>query len=82
MRIQKLDGLTPTASDKVRYLSTDQWAYASEIADIIRKEDAVQANLMIGYFAAEAFVIAESAYQSGAIQVEVGTTTRTRCLSL
>jgi hypothetical protein len=58
--------------DKVRYLSTDQWAYASEIADIIRKED-VQANLMIGYFAAEALVIAESAHQAGAIQV-AGTT--------
>lgn len=58
--------------DKVRYLSQDQWAYASEIADIIRKED-VQANLMIGYFAAESLVIAESGHQAGAIQV-AGTT--------
>lgn len=58
--------------DKVRYLSTDQWAYASEIAETIRKEN-VQANLMIGYFAAEALVIAESAHQAGAIQI-AGTT--------
>jgi len=54
--------------DKVRYLSTDQWAYASEIADIVRREE-VQANLMIGYFAAEAIVIAESGRISGAIQI-------------
>jgi hypothetical protein len=58
--------------DRVRYLSTDQWAYASEIAEIIRKED-IQANLMIGYFAAEALVIAESGQQAGAIQI-AGTT--------
>jgi hypothetical protein len=58
--------------DRVRYLSTDQWAYASEIADIIRTEN-MQANLMIGYFAAEALVIAESGQQAGAIQV-AGTT--------
>jgi hypothetical protein len=58
--------------DRVRYLSTDQWAYASEIAEIIRKEN-IQANFMIGYFAAEALVIAESGQQAGAIQV-AGTT--------
>jgi hypothetical protein len=54
--------------DKVRYLSTDQWAYASEIADIVKREN-VQANLMIGYFAAESIVIAESGRLSGAIQI-------------
>lgn len=58
--------------DMVRYLSTDQWAYASEIAEIIREEN-IQANIMIGYFAAEALVIAESAHQAGAIQI-AGTT--------
>ncbi len=58
--------------DKVRYLSQDQWAYASEISEIIRKEN-VQANLMIGYYAAEALVIAESGHQAGTIQV-AGTT--------
>lgn len=58
--------------DKVRYLSTDQWAYASEVADILRTEQ-VQANIMIGYFGAESLVIAESGHQNGAIQI-AGTT--------
>jgi len=58
--------------DTVRYMSNNQWAYASGIADIVRN-DKVQANIMIGHFAAEALVIAESAHQAGAIQI-AGTT--------
>ncbi|MGI6628757.1 MAG: DUF6754 domain-containing protein [Bacillota bacterium] len=58
--------------ENVRYLSTDQWAYASEVAKIVQTEG-VQANILIGHFAASTLVIAESGYLAGAIQV-AGTT--------
>lgn len=58
--------------ENVRYLSTDQWAYASEVAKIVQTE-VVQANILIGQFAASTLVIAESGHLAGAIQI-AGTT--------
>lgn len=58
--------------DDVRYLSPYQFAYASGVIGIFQREK-IAANLMIGYFYAEALIFAEAGYQAGAIQV-AGTT--------
>jgi hypothetical protein len=56
----------------MRYLSTDQWAYAAGIVGIVAREN-VSANILIGGFAAETMLLAEASYQAGAAQI-AGTT--------
>jgi len=56
----------------VRYLSTDQWAYAAGIVGIVAREN-VSANILIGAFAAETMLLAEASFQAGAAQI-AGTT--------
>ncbi|MBI2874556.1 MAG: hypothetical protein HYY09_05675 [Firmicutes bacterium] len=52
----------------VRYMSSDQFGYAAGVAGLLHREN-VGANIMVGAFAAEAMVLAESGYQAGALQV-------------
>lgn len=54
--------------DDTRYLSDDQFAFASGVVGILNREK-VASNIMFGYFAAESLVLAETGHQSGAIQV-------------
>ncbi len=62
--------------DSVRYLSSEQFAYASGVAGLIQREK-VAACFHFGYFAAESLIFAESGNQVGAIQV-AGTTQTTQ----
>ena len=52
----------------VRFISTEQFAFAAGVIGILNREQAA-ANLMMGYFMGEAMVLAESGAQVGAIQV-------------
>lgn len=54
--------------DDVRFLSSDQFAYAAGVAGIINR-DRVAATFFFGTFFAEALIMAENANQVGAIQV-------------
>ncbi|MEX0974404.1 MAG: DUF6754 domain-containing protein [Bacillota bacterium] len=55
-----------------RFISTDQWAYASGVIGVLYREK-VASNIMIGQFAAEALLLAEAGNTVGAIQI-AGTT--------
>ena len=55
-----------------RFISTDQWAYASGVIGVLYREK-VASNIMIGQFAAEALILAEAGNTVGAIQI-AGTT--------
>lgn len=55
-----------------RFISTDQWAYASGVIGILFREK-VASNIMIGQFAAESLILAEAGNTVGAIQI-AGTT--------
>jgi hypothetical protein len=55
-----------------RFISTDQWAYASGVIGVLYREQ-VASNIMIGQFAAEALILAEAGNTVGAIQI-AGTT--------
>ena len=54
--------------EDVRYLSSDQFAFASNVIGTIEREKAV-ANIMIGAFAAEAMFLAENSSSLGCITV-------------
>jgi len=54
--------------DKVVFLSTAQFAYASGVVGLMHREK-VAANIMVGGFWAEALIFAEAGYLAGAIQV-------------
>lgn len=54
--------------DDVRFISTDQWAYASGVIGIMAREK-VAANVMIGHFAAESLLLAEGGARQGAVQI-------------
>jgi len=54
--------------DKVIFLSTAQFAYASGVVGLMHREK-VAANIMIGGFWAESLLFAEGGYLAGAIQV-------------
>ena len=54
--------------DDIRYLSDDQFAFASGVVGILNREKAAS-NFMFGYFAAEALILAETGHQVGAIQI-------------
>lgn len=54
--------------DDVRFLSTEQFAYASAMVGLINRER-VASNFMFGQFYAESLILAEAGYGVGAIQV-------------
>ncbi|MGI6358732.1 MAG: DUF6754 domain-containing protein [Bacillota bacterium] len=54
--------------DTVRYLSSEQFAYAAGVMGIFHREQ-VAANIMMGAFWAESMLFAEAGAQVGAIQV-------------
>jgi hypothetical protein len=55
-------------ADDIRYLSDDQFAYASGVVGILNREK-VASNFMFGYFYAESLILAETGHQVGAMQV-------------
>lgn len=65
----KPDQFNPT---DVRFLSSEQFAYASACVGIMNREHPA-ANIMVGYFFAESLILAEVGSQIGAIQI-AGTT--------
>lgn len=54
--------------DMVRYLSDNQFAFASGVMGILSRER-VAANIMIGQFAAESLLLSEAGYSVGAVQI-------------
>ena len=62
--------------DDVRFLSTNQFAFAASVAGMIWREKAA-ANFLFGYYYAESLILAETGQQVGAIQV-AGTPTTTQ----
>ena len=56
------------AEEQIRYLSPDQFAWTVGIQGLAEREKPA-ANIMIGYFAAEAMILAESLARVGALQV-------------
>jgi len=65
----KADAFKP---EDCRFISSDQWAYASGVIGILLRER-VASNLMIGQFAAESLILAEAGNTIGAVQI-AGTT--------
>jgi hypothetical protein len=61
----KLDAYDPSM---VRFLSTAQFAYTAATVGIMNREK-VAANIMIGYFAAESLILAETGHSLGAVQI-------------
>ncbi len=55
-------------SQDVRYCTTEQFAYAAAVQATILREK-VATNIMLGPFAAEALIFAETGAQAGAIQI-------------
>lgn len=55
-------------TDSVRYLSTQQMAFASGAVELMHREK-VAANLMLGPFTGDTLVIAEGGRQAGAMQI-------------
>ncbi len=55
-------------ADDIRFLSDNQFAYASGVVGILNREK-VASNFMFGYFAAESLILAETGHQVGAMQV-------------
>jgi hypothetical protein len=55
-------------SADVRYLSGNQYAYAAAVTGIFNREK-VAANFMLGWYRAEALLIAEAGAMAGAIQI-------------
>lgn len=55
-------------ADDIRFLSDDQFAYASGCVGILNRER-VASNFMFGYFYAESLILAETGHQVGAMQV-------------
>jgi hypothetical protein len=63
--MNKADSYNPS---DVRYLSDDQFAYASGVCGIMQREG-VAANILFGAFWAESLIFAEVGSQTGAIQI-------------
>jgi hypothetical protein len=55
-------------AEDIRFLSDDQFAYASGCVGILNREK-VATNFMFGYFFAESLILAETGHQVGAMQV-------------
>jgi len=54
--------------DDIRFLSNNQFAYASGVVGILNREK-VASSLLFGYFAAESLILAEAGHNVGAVQV-------------
>lgn len=65
MEAGKPDAYNPSV---VQFLSPDQFAYTTAAIGIMSREK-VAANIMIGYFAAESLILAETGHSLGAIQI-------------
>ncbi len=65
LKQQKLDSFNP---DNVRYLSDNQFGYATGVTGILRRERAAT-NILIGAFWAESLIFAQTGYEIGAIQI-------------
>lgn len=70
VRTAYLEAGKPEAYDPsmVRFLSPAQFAYTTATMGIMTREK-VAANIMIGYFAAESLILAETGHSIGAIQI-------------
>ncbi len=70
VRTSYLEAGKPDAYDAsvVRFLSPAQFAYTTATIGIMSREK-VAANIMIGYFAAESLILAETGHSLGAIQI-------------
>jgi hypothetical protein len=55
-------------AEDIRFLSDDQFAYASGCVGIMNRER-IASNFMFGYFFAESLILAETGHQVGAMQV-------------
>ena len=55
-------------SEDVRFESPQQFPYAAALAGLFARERPA-ANIMVGLFAAEAVLLAESGYEAGAVQI-------------
>lgn len=62
--------------DSVRYISSEQFAYAAGTMGIMVREK-IAANIMLGYFLAESIILAETGFRMGAIQI-AGTDNRSQ----
>ncbi|MCL2548989.1 MAG: hypothetical protein FWE76_07495, partial [Symbiobacteriaceae bacterium] len=58
--------------DDVRFLTNDQFGYASGSVGVVVREKAA-AHVMFGYFAAESLILAEAGFEAGAIQIAATT---------
>jgi hypothetical protein len=65
---QSKDKLSQYDSNQVRFLSSDQLAYASGYQGIVHREN-IGATFLFGSFAAESLILAEAGQQVGATQV-------------
>jgi hypothetical protein len=64
-----VEGKTEThRPDDIRYLSSEQFAYAAGMMGIVMREQVVS-TFLFGYFYAESLLLAEAGQESGAIQV-------------
>jgi len=54
--------------DTVRFLSTNQFAYAAGVMGLVQREK-VAANIMMGWFAGESMLLAEAGHEAGGIQI-------------
>lgn len=62
---QKADAYNP---DNVRYLTDQQFGYATGVTGILRREQ-VACNILVGAFWAESLIFAQTGYEIGAIQI-------------
>ena len=62
--------------DSVRYISSEQFAYAAGVMGIMSREK-IAANIMLGYFLAESLMLSETGFKMGAIQI-AGTDNRSQ----
>ncbi len=54
--------------DTVRYLSSNQFAYAAAVMGILQREGAA-ANIMMGYYGGESLLLSEAGHEGGGIQI-------------
>lgn len=54
--------------DTIRFLSTNQFAYAAGVMGLLQREK-VAANIMMGWFAGESLLLSEAGHEVGGIQI-------------
>lgn len=65
LKERKADAFNP---DNIRYISDNQFGYATGVTGILRREK-VATNILIGAFWAESLIFAQTGYEVGAIQI-------------